>query len=66
MFLSANYLTRSNNKIDESFKKVDNIEKLIIDNVNRIKSINDICEKKLLLSLLSNSKSFKYYKCVNN
>ena len=66
MFLLTNYSTYSNNKIDENSEKINNIKKLNIDNVDHIKNINDICGKELLSSSLSNSRSFKYYKYVNN
>ena len=70
IFLLINYSTRLNNEINENFdknsKKINDIEKLIIDNVDHIENIDDICEKELLSLLLSNSRFFKYYKYVNN
>ena len=66
MFLSINCSTRLNNKINKNFKKIDNIEKLNINNVDYIKNISDICGEELLSLLLSNSRFFKYYKYMNN
>ena len=66
MFLLINYLTRLNDEIDKNFKKINNIKKLNINNVDYIKNINNICEKKLLLLSLSNSRFSKYYKYVND
>ena len=66
MFLLINYSTRLNDKVDKDFEKIDDIEKLNIDDVNRIESVNDICEEELLSLLLSNLRFFKYCKCVNN
>ena len=66
MFLLINYSTRSNNRIDEDFKEINNIKKLkTINNVNRIDNINNIYEKKLLFLSLSNSRFLRYYKCVS-
>ena len=66
MFLSASYLTRLNNKVDKDFKEANNIKELVIDNVNRIENIDNTCEKELLLLSLSNSRSSRYYRYINN
>ena len=59
-------MTYSNNEIDKDFEKINDIKKLIIDNVNRIENVDDICGEKLLSSSLSNLRFFKYCKYMNN
>ena len=68
MFLSASYLIRLNNKVDKGFKETNNIKelKLTINNVNRIKNIDNTCEEELLLLSLSNLRSFRYYRYISN
>ena len=65
MFLSASYLTRLNNKVNKGSKEANDIKELTIDSVY-IENIDNTCEKELLLLSLSNSRSSRYYRYINN